>query len=234
MVDEAVSRYGNIMSGINAAAERPVRRQVEGRSVHRQHHRVPVPRRQAQGKGHRPVDAPQDLNQRREAALAISDAAKEFWGWGLTPNQSGDGYGFVIQRDRGPSAATTPTRPARSCSSTRRRRSRPLSGSARPTTATASMPPCCRRASKAGATPATTRHGSPAGSAIRRTPSPSTPQSKRDKNPVFKNMVLLRAPRANNGDSRDGGNVGGWLTIFKGAPNVDLAKKLALRSARSR
>jgi len=38
----------------------------------------------------------------------------------------------------------------------------------------------------------------------------------------------LHAPTANNGDSRDGGNVGGWLTIFKGAPNRDLAKKLAL------
>jgi multiple sugar transport system substrate-binding protein len=32
----------------------------------------------------------------------------------------------------------------------------------------------------------------------------------------------------NNGDSMDGGFVGGWLTIFKGAPNVDLAKQLAL------
>ena len=40
--------------------------------------------------------------------------------------------------------------------------------------------------------------------------------------------MLLAAPNANNGDSRDGGVVGGWLTIFKGAPNVDLAKKLAL------
>ena len=53
-------------------------------------------------------------------------------------------------------------------------------------------------------------------------------QAKRDNNPVFKDIVLLPAPQANNGDSRDGGNVGGWLTIFKGAPNVDLAKKLAL------
>jgi multiple sugar transport system substrate-binding protein len=40
--------------------------------------------------------------------------------------------------------------------------------------------------------------------------------------------VLLRAPRALNGDSRDGGNVGGWMTIFKGSQNVDLAKELAL------
>ena len=52
--------------------------------------------------------------------------------------------------------------------------------------------------------------------------------AKRDNNPVFPNTVLLRQPNANNGDSRDGGAVGGWLTVFKGAPNVDLAKKLAL------
>jgi multiple sugar transport system substrate-binding protein len=52
--------------------------------------------------------------------------------------------------------------------------------------------------------------------------------AKLNKNPVFPNIALLRAPTANNGDSRDGGNVGGWLTIFKGAPNKDLAKQLAL------
>ncbi len=35
-------------------------------------------------------------DQRRDVALAMSDADNEFWGWGLTPNQSGDGYGFLI------------------------------------------------------------------------------------------------------------------------------------------
>ena len=53
-------------------------------------------------------------------------------------------------------------------------------------------------------------------------------KAKKENNPVFPNIALLRAPTANNGDSRDGGNVGGWLTIFKNAPNKDLAKKLAL------
>ena len=36
------------------------------------------------------------FDARREAALAISDPDSEFWGWGVTPNQSGDGYGFLI------------------------------------------------------------------------------------------------------------------------------------------
>ena len=33
----------------------------------------------------------------REAALAMSDPDNEFWGWGITPNQSGDGWGFLMQ-----------------------------------------------------------------------------------------------------------------------------------------
>ena len=53
-------------------------------------------------------------------------------------------------------------------------------------------------------------------------------QAKRDDNPVFGETLVLNAPTANNGDSRDGGQTTGWLSIFKGAPNVDLAKKLAL------
>ena len=53
-------------------------------------------------------------------------------------------------------------------------------------------------------------------------------QAKRDENPVFGNTILLRMPQANNGDSRDGGITTGWLTVFKGAPNVELAKDLAL------
>lgn len=35
-------------------------------------------------------------DQRRDAALTISDPDGEFWGWGLTPNQSGDGFGFLM------------------------------------------------------------------------------------------------------------------------------------------
>ena len=56
--------------------------------------------------------------------------------------------------------------------------------------------------------------------------------SQRDNNPVFPHTVLLPQPIANNGDHRNGGAVGGWLTIFKGAPNVDLAKQLARRGGR--
>jgi multiple sugar transport system substrate-binding protein len=53
-------------------------------------------------------------------------------------------------------------------------------------------------------------------------------QAKRDNNPVFPNTLVMTMPQANNGDSRAGGATNGWLTIFKGAPNADLAKQLAL------
>src|SRR5690606_27558084 len=45
------------------------------------------------------IDDPQTLetfDQRRDAMLAVSDPDNEFWGWGLTPNQSGDGWGFLM------------------------------------------------------------------------------------------------------------------------------------------
>ena len=92
----------------------------------------------------------------------------------------------------------------------------------------ASMAPCCRRASRAGATSPTTRPISPAASATRTTPSASTPRPSATRTRCSRTPCCCRRRQANNGDSRDGGNVGGWLTIFKGAPNVDLAKKLAL------
>jgi multiple sugar transport system substrate-binding protein len=35
------------------------------------------------------------LDQRRDAALKVSDAASQMWGWGITINRSGDGRGMV-------------------------------------------------------------------------------------------------------------------------------------------
>ncbi len=35
-------------------------------------------------------------DKRRDAALAVSDPANKMWGWGITINQSGDGFGFLV------------------------------------------------------------------------------------------------------------------------------------------
>ena len=53
-------------------------------------------------------------------------------------------------------------------------------------------------------------------------------QAKRDDNPVFPDTVLLRAGLGPANINQDGGGIGGWLTIFKNAPNGELAKGLAL------
>ncbi len=35
-------------------------------------------------------------DQRRDAALEVSDPDNQMWGWGVTVNQSGDGHGFIM------------------------------------------------------------------------------------------------------------------------------------------
>ena len=226
VVDEAVSKYGNIMPGLNAAKTG----QFDGRWEADSASSAPPPATMFRGdklkeKGIDPATLKTFERPPRGGAGNLRSGLLRL---GRYPEPERRRLRLPDPRSSRRSAVISPTKPARTSSSTRPRRSRRSSGSRRPTTATASMPPCCRRASRAGPTPATTRPSSPAGSATRTTPSASMPQSKRDNNPVFPNIVLLPAPKANNGDSRDGGNVGGWLTIFKGAPNVDLAKKLAL------
>ncbi|MBZ0293921.1 MAG: extracellular solute-binding protein [Anaerolineae bacterium] len=95
VVEEAISRYGNIMQGTNA----PKVGQFDG--VWKA---VPFIANTTGYfmRGDKLAEigvAPTDLetyDQRRDAALAMSDPDNEFWGWGLTPNQSGDGYGFLM------------------------------------------------------------------------------------------------------------------------------------------
>jgi multiple sugar transport system substrate-binding protein len=95
VVDEAVKRYGGIMRGTNAEKVG----QFDGRWK-----AVPFIAGttaflfrgdKLKEKGIDPATLV-DLNARREAALAISDPAAEMWGWGLTTNQSGDGFGFCV------------------------------------------------------------------------------------------------------------------------------------------
>lgn len=226
VVDEAVSRYGNIMPGINAAKNG----QFDGKWK-----AVPFIAGttgyffrgdKLKEKGIDPANL-ETFEKRREAALAISDPDGEFWGWGATPNQSGDGYGFlnsvilafgghytdetglIVQFDSPETLAAVEW-----LAETYDR-----DGKFGPM-----LPPGIEswgdisnnEAFLAGSIGYTQNAFS------------VYAQAKRDDNPVFKDIVLLRAPEANNGDSRDGGNTNGWLTIFKGAPNVELAKKLAL------
>ncbi len=54
VVDEAISKYGNIMPGINAEKFGKIDGKWYCGALHRQHQRLLLPRRQAEGSRHRP------------------------------------------------------------------------------------------------------------------------------------------------------------------------------------
>ncbi|MEM7026197.1 MAG: extracellular solute-binding protein, partial [Pseudomonadota bacterium] len=226
VVEEAVSRYGGIMKGINAEKLG----QFDGKWAG-----IPfiagTPGYFIRGDklAEKGID-PQSLDsydKRRDAALAMSDPDGEMWGWGLTTNQSGDGYGFIINLIQAfgghytdPSGMkVTFDSPETVQAFEWLKETYDRSGKYGPM-----LPPGVEswgdisnnEAYLAGNIGYTHNAFS------------VYAQAKRDQNPIFKDIVLLTAPKANNGDSRDGGDTNGWLTIFKGAPNVDLAKELAL------
>ncbi len=166
-------------------------------------------------------------DQRREACLAMSDVDGEFWGWGLTANQSGDGHGFlmlvinsfgghytdetgqIVQYDSPETLAAVEW-----LAETYDRNG--MYG--------AMLPPGIE-----SWTDISNNEVYLAGN-IGYTHNAFSvyAQAKRDENPVFPNTILLRAPQGPSGMIHDGGGIGGWINIFKGAPNIDLAKQLTL------
>lgn len=226
LVDEAIGKYGRIMPGINAAANG----QFDGRwkAIPFLGSTTAFPFRgdKLREKGIDPATL-LNLNDRREAALAISDPDNEFWGWGCTPNQSGDGYGFVeqvIQAHGGhytdeSGQVVTFNSPETVAAYEWIRETFDRNGKY-----AAMLPPGIE-----SWTDISNNEAWLAGNIGYTLNAFSVyAASKRDNVPFFNDIALLRAPQAFNGDSRDGGFVGGWLTIFKGAPNADLAKQLAL------
>jgi multiple sugar transport system substrate-binding protein len=165
------------------------------------------------------------FSDRREAALAAS--GPDFYGWGLTPNQSGDGYGYLvllIQAFGGHFTDETGQIVQFNSPETVAAYEWLAETYDRNGKYAAALPPGVESWNDTGNNEAFL-----AGSiAYTHNAFSVYANAKRNNNPVFPNIALLRAPTANNGDLRDGGNVGGWITIFKGAPNKDLAKKLAL------
>jgi multiple sugar transport system substrate-binding protein len=224
VVAEAVSRYGNIMPGLNAEKTG----QIDGKWWS-----IPLigtttafmmRKDKLDEKGIDPASL-KTFSDRRDAALAIS--GPDFYGWGLTPNQSGDGFGYLIllvQNFGGhftdeTGQIVTFDSPETVAAFEWLKETYDRNGKY-----AAILPPGVESWTD------TSNNEAWLANQIGYTHNAFSvyAQSKRDNNPVYGSTVLLRAPQANNGDSRDGGNVGGWMTIFKGAPNVDLAKKLAL------
>lgn len=163
----------------------------------------------------------------RDAALAMSDPENQFWGWGITPNQGGDGFNFVtsIMLAHGGSF-TDETGQVVTFDSPETR------------AAMQWMAETFDRDGKYGPmlppgveswTDASNNEAFLAGNVGYTHNSFSIYASaKRDENPVFDDIVILPAPLTNAGQTREEPTVGGWLTVMKGAPNAQLAKDLAL------
>lgn len=224
VVEEAIKRYGNIMPGINAE----INGKIDGKWKS-------IPFLGATTcfvfrgdklaeKGIDPASL-KTFEDRRQAALAVS--GPDFYGWGLTPNQSGDGYGFLvllIQAFGGHFTDETGQIVQFNSPETVAAYEWLAETYDRNGKYAAMLPPGVESWNDTGNNEAFL-----AGSiAYTHNAFSVYANAKLNKNPIFPTLALLQAPTANNGDSRNGGNVGGWLTIFKNAPNKDLAKKLAL------
>jgi multiple sugar transport system substrate-binding protein len=226
IVDEAIAKYGNVMTGVNA--EKNARFDGKWKAIPFIANTTGAFIRgdKLKEKGIDPASLT-TWDARRDAALAISDPANEFWGWGLTVNQSGDGWGVatsILNAFGGHFTDETGQKVQFNTPETVAAFKWVGETYDRNGKYAAMLPPGVESwgdtsnneawlAGKVGYT-----HNAFSVYAA----------SKRDNNPIFPNTVVLRVPDANNGDSRMGGAVGGWITIFKGAPNLDLAKKLAL------
>lgn len=167
----------------------------------------------------------ESYDQRREVALEMSNADEEFWGWGLTPNQSGDGYGFLITLINAFGGSYTdetglvvtfdsPETVAAVEWLTELYTSEKYAPALPP--GILSWTDISNNEAYLAGTIGLTANAFSVYAA-----------AKRDDNPVFPNTAVLRNPVGPSGLRTDAGN-NSWLTIFKGAPNVDEAKELAL------
>ncbi|MEP7290952.1 MAG: extracellular solute-binding protein [Chloroflexota bacterium] len=162
-------------------------------------------------------------DQRREAALAVSDPANNVWGWGLTINRSGDGHGVimgVIQAFGGSFTDETGLKVTFNSPET-------LAGVKwLEETYTSDTYAPMRPPGIESWTDSSNNEAYLAGTVAFTSNQPTVyGAAKRDGNPVFENTTVLHPPKTNDGRQLEAGQ-STWLTIFKGAANIDLAKEL--------
>lgn len=162
-------------------------------------------------------------DKRRDAALAVSDPDNNVWGWGMTINRSGDGHGLilgVIQSFGGSFTDETGLKVTfnspETVAAVEWLKETYTSDKYKPM-----LPPGVE-----SWTDTSNNEAYLAGTVALTLNQPSVyAKAKADGNPVFGNTAVLHAPRTLDGRLLEaGGN--SWLTIFKGAKNVDAAKEL--------
>jgi multiple sugar transport system substrate-binding protein len=162
---------------------------------------------------------------RREAALAVSDPDNNMWGWGLSINRSGDAHGFILGVIQGFGGAFTDEtglivnfNTPETVAAVEWLHETYTSDKYAPM-----LPPGVESWTDTGNNEAYL-----AGTIALTTNQPSVyAAAKANNNPVFEHTAVLHAPKTLDGRLMESG-LSGWITIFKGAPNLELAKELAV------
>lgn len=164
-------------------------------------------------------------NDYRDAALAVSDPDNNVWGWGLTINRSGDGHGLIMGVIQGfggrlvdESGLIVTFNSPETVAAVEWLADIYTNEMYRPM-----LPPGVE-----SWTDTANNEAYLAGTIALTTNQPSVyGKAKADGNPVFENTAVLHAPQAADGTYLEAG-ISGWLTIFKGAKNIDISKQLIL------
>jgi multiple sugar transport system substrate-binding protein len=164
-------------------------------------------------------------DERREAALAVSDPANNIWGWGMTINRSGDGHGLilgVIQSYGGSFTDETGLKVTFNSPET------VAAVKWLEETYTSDTYAPMRPPGVESWTDTSNNEAYLAGTVAMTNNQPSVyAAAKANDNPVYANTAVIHPPTTLDGRRMEAGQ-STWLTIFKGAPNIDLAKELIM------
>lgn len=161
----------------------------------------------------------------RDAALAVSNPDNNVWGWGLTVNRSGDAHGLINGVLHGFGASFTDETGLKVTFNS------PQAVDAVAWLAdiytnemyAPMLPPGVLSWTDTGNNEAYL-----AGTVALTTNQPSVYGAARaNNNPVFEQTAIIHGPKTNDGRRLEAG-ANGWLTIFKGAPNIELARELVI------
>src|SRR5829696_1021046 len=164
-------------------------------------------------------------DKRRDAALKISDPSKKVWGWGLTINKSGDGHGTIIDVIQAFGGTITDASGQKVVFNS------PETVAAvkwlQETYGSEKYKPMLPPGIESWTDPSNNEAYLAGTIGLTANAFSVYAKAKKDKNPVFPNTAILHKPNTKDGKLLEAGG-SAWFTIFKGAKNIDAAKKVIL------
>jgi multiple sugar transport system substrate-binding protein len=171
------------------------------------------------------VHALETWDEHRDACLAVSNADEQMWGWGFTVNRSGDAHGLIdsvikafggtISDETGLKVTFNSPETVAGVTWLADIYTDPMYAPMLPPGVGSWTDTGNNEAYLAGTIAMTLNQPSVYGAARKNDPE------------LFANTAVLRGPKWQDGSRKEAG-FNGWITIFKGAKNVDLAKELAV------